>query len=366
MAQGETKGGQTSGQQDVSSRKNVTFGAEGNALLQGLLGNLGYSQVGSSPSAMQSYNGAYAPQGTSAKPNNIAGQILDPLKGTGFGMSEVAGNIPFIGGMFNNLTGGNQLESRGLGYGAGGGSGQASYIQNQNQAMLDQIAKQQSMVDALAGPGAQVDKDALLNSIRNASDSQTQVDIAQGRSKFYNAPVGRNEINLADTVSRNAAARDAALASTGASIDQFNAQQQNARQTTAAQAALQQNPMQQYQMQQTQQLLQALGLLAGSDTGTSSDTRGAEFSTGLKANLFGGICWVAREVFGDDNKWKVFRLWLLSDSPSWFFKLYEKHGEAFAEYIKDKPLLKSLIRHWMNKRISTYEKKWLNHAYLNV
>lgn len=56
-------------------------------------------------------------------------------------------------------------------------------------------------------------------------------------------------------------------------------------------------------------------------------------------------CWVAREVYGEDNpKWLLFREWLETDSPNWFRELYLEEGERFAEYIKDKPLLKSFIR----------------------
>jgi hypothetical protein len=67
----------------------------------------------------------------------------------------------------------------------------------------------------------------------------------------------------------------------------------------------------------------------------------------------GGICWVAREVYGEDNpKWVLFREWLLSKAPAWFRSLYIKHGAEFAEFISNKPKLKSLIRRWMDSRIS--------------
>lgn len=63
-------------------------------------------------------------------------------------------------------------------------------------------------------------------------------------------------------------------------------------------------------------------------------------------------CWVAREVFGEDNpKWLYFRAWLYTKAPKWFYNLYLKHGERFAEFIQNKPVLKSVIRMWMNGRI---------------
>jgi hypothetical protein len=64
------------------------------------------------------------------------------------------------------------------------------------------------------------------------------------------------------------------------------------------------------------------------------------------------LCWVAREVYGAENpKWKQFRSWLLEDAPTWFINLYVKYGERFAEFISNKPILKSIIRKWMNTKI---------------
>jgi hypothetical protein len=85
----------------------------------------------------------------------------------------------------------------------------------------------QSMLAGL-GKGAQtVDTTGALNAIRAASDAQTPKDIASVRSQMYNKPQGRNEIAVADTVSRNNATRDAALYNTEMAGQQFNAQQQN-------------------------------------------------------------------------------------------------------------------------------------------
>ena len=68
----------------------------------------------------------------------------------------------------------------------------------------------------------------------------------------------------------------------------------------------------------------------------------------------GGACWVAREVFGEENpKWLQFRHWLFTRAPAWFKNLYLKHGERFAAWLKNKPLLKSAIRRWMESRILT-------------
>ena len=67
----------------------------------------------------------------------------------------------------------------------------------------------------------------------------------------------------------------------------------------------------------------------------------------------GGMCWVAREVYGVDNpQWLMFREWLYLKAPKWFFNLYARHGEKFALFISNKPKIKNLIRKWMNGRIN--------------
>lgn len=66
------------------------------------------------------------------------------------------------------------------------------------------------------------------------------------------------------------------------------------------------------------------------------------------------ICWVAREVYGSDNpRWELFRSWMTSKAPKWFFNLYQAHGEAFASWLSNNPSLKPLIRMWMDSRIES-------------
>jgi len=78
---------------------------------------------------------------------------------------------------------------------------------------------------------------------------------------------------------------------------------------------------------------------------------------GSVGNLAGGVagaalCWVAREVYGEENpKWMLFRTWLMTKAPNWLLRGYIKFGPKIAHFISDKPLLKSLIRKWMDKRI---------------
>jgi hypothetical protein len=55
-------------------------------------------------------------------------------------------------------------------------------------------------------------------------------------------------------------------------------------------------------------------------------------------------------VYGANNpKWFVFRTWLRYDAPKWFVKLYEKHGETYAKFISNKPILK-----WLTRKVMDY------------
>ena len=64
------------------------------------------------------------------------------------------------------------------------------------------------------------------------------------------------------------------------------------------------------------------------------------------------FCWVAREVYGPTNPaWLQFREWMFTESPNWFFKLYAEYGERFANWISNKPRIKSIIRKWMDSKI---------------
>lgn len=95
--------------------------------------------------------------------------------------------------------------------------------------------------------------------------------------------------------------------------------------------------------------------------GAQSQAKGALFSgllQGLSSVASAGIgkipCWVAREVYGEDNpKWRVFREWLTLCAPKWFYNLYVKHGKRFAAWLKDKHVLKAFIRYWMDGRVET-------------
>lgn len=70
------------------------------------------------------------------------------------------------------------------------------------------------------------------------------------------------------------------------------------------------------------------------------------------ASMMGGVCWVAREVYGEDNpKWMQFRDWVLNKASDDFREFYIASGERIAEAIKDKPSVKAAIRNWMDSKL---------------
>jgi len=84
--------------------------------------------------------------------------------------------------------------------------------------------------------------------------------------------------------------------------------------------------------------------------GNVSTYRGGSGNTMLSGGYL--ICWVAREVYGADNpKWLQFRDWMINDAPNNVRESYLEHGASLAEYISNKPNLKSKIRIFMDSKI---------------
>jgi hypothetical protein len=65
--------------------------------------------------------------------------------------------------------------------------------------------------------------------------------------------------------------------------------------------------------------------------------------------ISGGLCWVAREVYGThDLRWVAFRSWMLDRAPIWLRDGYAAHGEAFANWLRHRPLAKTTVRRLMD------------------
>jgi hypothetical protein len=65
---------------------------------------------------------------------------------------------------------------------------------------------------------------------------------------------------------------------------------------------------------------------------------------------------VAREVYGVHNpQWLLFRAWLLTEAPVWLRETYLAHGEQFAAWIHDKPVMKAIVKGLMDQVVARYE-----------
>lgn len=70
------------------------------------------------------------------------------------------------------------------------------------------------------------------------------------------------------------------------------------------------------------------------------------------AGIF-GLCWVAREVYGEDNPdWMIFRDWLLTKAPEKLRGWYAENGEEYAKEIQDRPDLKKALKSFMDRKVN--------------
>lgn len=99
---------------------------------------------------------------------------------------------------------------------------------------------------------------------------------------------------------------------------------------------------------------------------TAADAAGYSATMGLLGSAIGAAgtmgaanilsCWIARECFGEnDERWLLFRAWLMTKAPEWFYDWYMKNGENVANWLRGKPILKAIIRRWMVGRIKTVQ-----------
>jgi hypothetical protein len=100
---------------------------------------------------------------------------------------------------------------------------------------------------------------------------------------------------------------------------------------------------------------------AGSQNGQAvGGLIGTVLGAGIQHGFGNLFCWVAREVYGKgDPRWFIFRTWMKYDAPVWLQNLYKKHGQAYAKFISNKPMLKFLTKKIMDsiiekKRVKDY------------
>lgn len=67
---------------------------------------------------------------------------------------------------------------------------------------------------------------------------------------------------------------------------------------------------------------------------------------GTGIGVFGALCWVASEIFGGwfAPKTCATRAFMQFKAPMWLRNLYIKYGERFAKFIRNKPIIKALLR----------------------
>jgi hypothetical protein len=88
--------------------------------------------------------------------------------------------------------------------------------------------------------------------------------------------------------------------------------------------------------------------------GSSAVQQINRFPFGFNPNF--GFCWVAREVYGAENPdWLLFRAWLLTEAPDWLREAYAAHGEDFAAWIHDKPVMKAAVKALMDQVVERYK-----------
>jgi|GEM_PF-1911299 len=232
----------------------------------------------------------------------------------------------------------NQVGEGAVGAGAFGGSRHGVAQGETNRGFADAAARtaaqlNQGGYDAAMNNAMTVQRanlgsqDANLN--RHLQASNQMLDSGMARME--------RDMGYAGALSGSGAAqRDSEQARLDLRLADFYEQQNHPlQQLGVRQSALGMTPMGSIQKTPVQRSGLNFGSLLG---GLGSLASGLGGTAGL-------LCWVAREVYGIDNpRWLIFREWVVTESPRWFFKLYSTHGEAFAQWIADKPRIKHMIR----------------------
>jgi hypothetical protein len=223
----------------------------------------------------------------------------------------------------------------------------------QTQTAQFNASQQNAQSQFNAGQANTVERfNAELNNQRDQFNAQNQLVIAQSNAQW------RREIATADTAAVNRANELNANAILDVSKQAYDnlwtyyadtmewawtsAENQIDRNNALAIAQLDANTRSTIASEQSSSS-------AGSAIGSLIGTLGSAFI--MK-------CWVAREVYGANNvEWFVFRTWLKYDAPKWVDNLYTKHGEKYAEFISNKPVMKKFTKACMDYIINKKKRK---------
>ena len=271
----------------------------------------------------------------------------------------------------------NQLGAQASAAGAFGGSRQGIAEAETNRAFAEQAARTASglrqsgyqQAQQLAGQdiGRQMQVDAANQAALNAQRQFGAQQSMAAKQMNQSAALQAAQMGMTAQQLNQAAGLQGAQFRLGAAGQMGNLGQQ----AFGTSQAIQQQQMQQGLMQQSlqQQLIDAArGQYAGA-VGAPQQSLGLPLaalgatpvpqSTTQTQNpgllnylqLGASLCWVAREVYGeDDPKWLQFREWVIGYSPNWFYKAYSKYGEKVAKVVAKVPALKLVIRPFMDAK----------------
>lgn len=168
----------------------------------------------------------------------------------------------------------------------------------------------------------------IFGGMQNLQATNMLGNIANSGQLFAKRPFGLGGTNLAN----------ADLSQTGA----YNSFQQ------ANYATMNGIAFNQAQMNAQQQQLQAQQ--NASMTGALVSTGATAASTAAMVSAM--TCCVARAVYGiRDNRWKVFRHWLMNKAPSWARSAYMRFGQAVASRVERSSLVRSGLKLLMDQII---------------
>ncbi len=234
--------------------------------------------------------------------------------------------------------------------------------QNQTDQFFQSLGTQVSQFNATqqnaqsqfnAGQTNTVERfNAELNNQRDQFNAQNQMVIAQSNAQW------RRQIATADTASVNRANELNANAILDISKQAYSNLWNFYGDTMEWAWTSAESELDRYSAMAIAELDAATSAAASSAarSSASGNAIGSLIGTLGSAYLLG--CWVAREVYGNQNaEWFVFRTWLQYDAPKWFKKLYMTHGKKYAILIAKVPPLKWATKQLMDMVVNKKRRK---------
>jgi hypothetical protein len=179
---------------------------------------------------------------------------------------------------------------------------------------------------------------AIYGGLQGQQATNLMGNIANANQVFPKQTFGLGGTNMANA--------DLSQASAYNSFNQANYATMNGIASNAAQMASQ---SQQIQAQQSAGMLSAGVGVATSAASIAATAAGA------------AACWLARAVYGtDDNRWKIFRHWLMNKAPGALRRAYLRYGEALSLSVRSSASLRFILKLLMDRIIerTTYARAY--------